>query len=189
MVVMDGHKGPKEIGVGPEFFSWLTDPKLNGAGALFDFGCYGANLMTWLMDNQRPVTVTARTLQVKPGIYPRVDDEATIVVDYGSAQGIIQASWNWPYNRKDLEVYGATACMHAIGGNTVRVRAGYTDPEQTLTPPELPPDERDSISYLRAVARGTLLPAGLSSLENNLIATDILVAARESARTGRTVKL
>jgi predicted dehydrogenase len=30
-----------------------TDPKLNGAGALFDFGCYGADLMTWLMDGQR----------------------------------------------------------------------------------------------------------------------------------------
>jgi len=32
-------------------------------------------------------------------------------------------------------------------------------------------------------------PAGLSSLENNLIVTEILVAARESARTGRTIRL
>jgi predicted dehydrogenase len=46
VVVHDGHNGPKEIGVEPEFFSWLTDPKLNGGGALFDFGCYYANLMT-----------------------------------------------------------------------------------------------------------------------------------------------
>ena len=78
MVAMDGHEGPKEIGVGPEFFDWLTDPVRNGAGALFDFGCYGANLMTWLMDNQRPLTVTAITQRIKPAIYPRVDDEATI---------------------------------------------------------------------------------------------------------------
>ena len=48
VVVHDGHKGPKEIGVEPEFLSWLTDPKLNGGGALFDFGCYGADLMTYL---------------------------------------------------------------------------------------------------------------------------------------------
>jgi len=41
VVVHDGHKGPKEIGVEPEFLSWLTDPARNGAGALFDFGCYG----------------------------------------------------------------------------------------------------------------------------------------------------
>src|SRR5271157_5193508 len=41
-----GHGGPKEIGVGPEFLGWLTDPKLNGGGALYDFGCYGVDFMT-----------------------------------------------------------------------------------------------------------------------------------------------
>ena len=44
LVVRDGHQGPREIGVGPEFLSWLTDAKQNGAGALFDFGCYGVDL-------------------------------------------------------------------------------------------------------------------------------------------------
>ncbi len=87
MVAMDGHEGPKEINVQPEFFDWLTDPVRNGAGALFDFGCYGANLMTWLMDNQRPLTVTAITQRIKPGIYPRVDDEATILVEYPEGAG------------------------------------------------------------------------------------------------------
>jgi predicted dehydrogenase len=33
IVVHDGHQGPKEIGVGPEFLGWLTDPKLDGGGA------------------------------------------------------------------------------------------------------------------------------------------------------------
>ena len=80
MVVMDGHQGPKEIGVQPEFFEWLTDPVRNGAGALFDFGCYGANLMTWMMDNARPIAVTAMTKQIKPAIYSKVDDDATILV-------------------------------------------------------------------------------------------------------------
>ncbi|MGO1721208.1 MAG: Gfo/Idh/MocA family protein, partial [Sphingobacteriaceae bacterium] len=50
VMVNDGHQGPKEIGVSEEFFDILTDPDKNGAGALVDFGCYGANLMTWLMD-------------------------------------------------------------------------------------------------------------------------------------------
>ncbi len=40
-----------------------------------------------------------------------------------------------------------------------------------------------------AVVQGRLKPTGLSSLENNLIATEILTAARESARTGETRKL
>ena len=82
VVVHDGHRGPKEIGVQPEFLAWLTDPEQNGAGALFDFGCYGANLMTWLMDDARPTSVTAVTQRFKPEIYPRVDDEATIVLEY-----------------------------------------------------------------------------------------------------------
>ena len=96
MVAMDGHDGPKAINVQPEFLDWLSDPVNNGGGALYDFGCYGANLMTWLMDNQRPIAVTAVTQQFQPAVYPRVDDEATILVEYPKAQGIIQASWNWP---------------------------------------------------------------------------------------------
>jgi predicted dehydrogenase len=190
MVAMDGHQGPKEINVQPEFLSWLTDPVKNGAGALFDFGCYGANLMTWLMDNQHPLKVTAIAQTNKPQIYARVDDEATILVEYPKAQGIIQASWNWPFSRKDLEVYGERAYAIATGGSGLKVRLpGDRTLEEARTPSELPPDERDSISYLTAVARGKLKPSGLSSLENNVIVIEILDAARESVRTGKTVTL
>ena len=120
------------------------------------------------------------------GFTQRVDDEATILVEYPKAQGIIQASWNWPFGRKDFEVYSATGYAIATGGNGLRVRlAGKA--EESRTPAARPPDERDSISYLVAVTRGRLKPSGLSSLENNMIVTEILEAARESARTGRTV--
>ena len=189
MVAMDGHQGPKEIHVQPEFLAWLTDPIKNGAGALFDFGCYGANLMTWLMDNQRPLSVTAMTQTLKPQIYSRVDDEATILVQYPKAQGIIEGSWNWPYSRKDLEVYAERGSAIAIGGNELRVRLLDQRQEETRTPAELPPDEQSSVSYLTAVVRGKLKPSGLSSLENNMIVTEILTAARESARTGKRVAI
>ena len=189
MVAMDGHQGPKEINVGPEFFEWLTDPVKNGAGALYDFGCYGANLMTWLMDDQRPLSVTARTQQIKPHIYPKVDDEATIVVEYPKAQGIVQASWNWPFNRKDLEVYGATGYAIATGGSGLRVRETGQQREQVSTATAAADHIADELEYLVRVVRGTIVPSGLSSLENNVIVTEILEAARESARTGRTVQL
>jgi predicted dehydrogenase len=188
MVALHGHQGPREIGVGDEFFDWLTDPVRNGAGALFDFGCYGANIMTWLMDNERPLSVTALTQQIKPAIYPRVDDEATILVEYPRAQGIIQASWNWPFNRKDFETYGAAGYAIATGGDGLRVRVSK-EPEQSQTPPPLPPAARDELAYFVGIIRGTMAPSGLSSLENNLIVTEILEAARESARTGTTIRL
>ena len=188
MVAMDGHEGPREIHVPPEFFGWLTDPVKNGAGALFDFGCYGANLMTWLLDNARPLAVTALTQTNKPEIYPHADDEATILLQYPKAQGVIQASWNWPFSRKDLEVYGQTGYAVATDGNSLRVRLAGKQ-EENRTPAPLPSGEQDSVSYLTAVVRGRIKPSGLSSLENNMIVTEILTAARESARTGRTIRL
>jgi predicted dehydrogenase len=189
MVAMDGHEGPKEINVQPEFLNWLTDPQKNGAGALFDFGCYGANLMTWLMNNQRPKSVTAMTARNKPAIYAKVDDEATILVQYEKAQGIMQASWNWPFGRKDFEVYGEKGLAIATGGNNLRVRLPGEKAESTPTPDPLPANQHDSLSYLASGARGEQKSSGLSSLENNMIVTEILESARESARTGRTVIL
>lgn len=188
MVAMDGHQGPKEINVPPEFFAWLSDPVRDGAGALFDFGCYGANLMTWMMDNQRPIRVTAITQQIKPEIYPRVDDEATVLVEYRKAQGIIEGSWNWPFARKDFEVYAQRGYAIATGGSGLAVRLPGQK-EESRTPPEISPDDRDSVSYLIAVVRGRRKPSGLSSLENNMIVTEILTAARESAKTGKAVTL
>ena len=188
VVVHDGHAGPKEIGVGPDFLAWLTDPKLNGAGALFDFGCYGADLMTWLMDGRRPDSVTAVTQQLKPDIYPRVDDEATIILTYPRAQAIVQASWNWPFSRKDMEVYGQNGYAITVRRDQVRVRFPQKEEKLTEAKPLAAPDE-DSVSYLRAVVLGGRKPEGLSSLETNVIVTEILDAARRSAATGKTVLL
>ena len=189
MVAMDGHQGPKEINVQPEFLAWLTDPVKNGAGALFDFGCYGANLMTWLMDNQRPLKVTAIAQTNKPQIYAKVDDEATILVEYPKAQGIIQASWNWPFSRKDFEVYGEKAYAIATGGTICACACRARARRRRARSADLPPDERDSISYLWRSRAGSIKPAGLNSLENNVIVTEILDAARESVRTGKTIVL
>jgi predicted dehydrogenase len=188
MVAMDGHEGPKEIGVQPEFLDWLTDPVRNGGGALFDFGCYGANLMTWLMGDERPLSVRALTQQIKPDVYRSVDDEATIVLEYAMAQGIVQASWNWPFGRKDFELYGAAGYVVATGADGLRVRLPRGR-EETRRPEPLPDTEGDPVAYLLAVVRGTLRPSGPSSLENNVIVTEILEAARESAKTGQAVRL
>ncbi|MHC5538149.1 Gfo/Idh/MocA family protein, partial [Singulisphaera rosea] len=189
VVVHDGHRGPKEIGVQPEFLAWLTDPEQNGAGALFDFGCYGANLMTWLMDDARPSSVTAVTQRFKPEVYPKVDDEATIVLEYPGAQAIIQASWNWPFDRKDMEVYGRTGQVLTVAQKGLRVRLPGSKAEESRQAPELKAPEDDFLRYFAAVVHGEIKPSGLSSLRNNLVVVEILDAARRSAETGRAVKL
>jgi predicted dehydrogenase len=188
VVIHDGHEGPKEINVQPEFFAWLTDPKLNGAGALYDFGCYGADLMTWLMDGQRPTTVTAVTQQFKPEIYSHVDDDATIILTYPKAQAIIQASWNWPFGRKDMEVYGQTGYAITVRNDDLHVRLKGKEEEQMTGKPIAAPFN-DSLSMLRAVVLDGATPDSPSSLETNVIVSEILDAARRSAASGKTVSI
>ncbi|HLT06044.1 MAG TPA: Gfo/Idh/MocA family oxidoreductase [Cyclobacteriaceae bacterium] len=189
VVVHDGHEGPMEIGVNQEFLEWLTDPVGNGGGAVIDFGCYGANLLTWLMNGEKPTAVTAVLQQFKPDIYPKVDDEATIILHYPKTQGIIQASWNWPFSRKDMEVYGQHGYVIAADNLTVRSRLQGDNKEQSLRlTPRLAPYD-DPFSFFAAVVRGKIKIGSkdLSSLENNVTVVEILEAAKKSAETGKTV--
>ena len=188
IVVRDGHQGPKEIGCPDSFLSWLTDPVLNGGGAIMDFGCYGADLITWLMQGQRPIRVTAVTQQLKPEVYPQVDDDATIILTYPHAQGIIQASWNWPIGRKDMDIYGVTGAVKVADRNTLQLQTA-DGKVHDLEPPPLDPRYREPIAYFAAVVRGEIPEHPLSSLETNVIVTEILDAARLSARSGRSVQL
>jgi len=191
VVVHDGHEGPMEIGVNQEFLDWLTDPVGNGGGAVIDFGCYGANLLTWLMNGEKPTAVTAVLQQFKPEIYPKVDDEATIILHYPKAQGIIQASWNWPFSRKDMEVYGQHGYVIAADNLTLKSRLKGENQEQSrkLQPRPYPYD--DPFSFLAAVVREEIMVPSqdLSSLENNIVVVEILEAAKKSAKTGKTVRL
>lgn len=191
VVVHDGHRGPKEIGVNDEFLEWLTDPVLNGGGALTDFGCYGANLIVWLNNGQRPESVVAVTQTIKPDIYPKVDDEATIIVKYPEMQGIIQASWNWPTSRKDMEVYGKFGYVICDNRNDLRYRLNEDEDEIKETLDERPAPMDDPFALFSAMIRYRLTepPYALSSIENNMIVMEILEAAKESAATGKAVLL
>lgn len=182
IVVHDGHQGP---GGAPEFVEWLNDPA-RGGGALLDFACYGADLMTWLLPGQRPLSVMAVTQRLQPNRFPRVEDESTIVVTYPRAQGIIQGSWNWPYARKDMEIYGDKGSILIPERDRLLVRSGKA-PEREMVATPLPTVLTGSIPYFTAVVRGEIKPDGLSSLEVNMLVTEILDAAHESARSGRRI--
>jgi predicted dehydrogenase len=186
MIVHDGHNGPKEIGCSPDFLNWLTDPIKNGGGALMDFGCYGANLMVWLMNGKAPIAVTAVTHHLKPLIYPKVEDDATILLEYPDATGIIEASWDWPFGIKDLEVFGTKGYLHALNGNTLQQREKDVYENISVKPAAY----TNNIQYLSDVLNGKLDPGhDLSSLENNLIVVRILESALKSASEGKKIAL
>lgn len=194
LIIRDGHKGPVKIGVNREFLEWLTDPVNNGGGAMMDFGCYGANLATWMMKGERPISVVAVTQQLQSENNPKVEDEATIILTYRKAKATIQASWNWPIGRKDLEVYGERGVIYADNRNDLRVRIsegydGYREVKQNLA--ELPAPYNDPFTYFAAVIHKeiTLSKFDLSTLENNMIVMEILEAARLSARKQKAIKI
>jgi len=194
VIIRDGHRGPKKIGVNSEFLAWLTDPIQNGGGALMDFGCYGVNLMTWLLNGQKPNTVTAITQQLQQENNPKVDDDATIILTYTNANAIIQASWDWPIGRKDIEIHGLTGTLFADNRNRLRVRKaeGYDEYEEesyNLEERQIPLN--DPFTLFAAVIKEEIVldPFDLSSLENNMIVMEILEAARISAKTKRTIEI
>lgn len=88
-------------------------------------------------------------------------------------------------------VYGV---IYADNRNDLRVRIseGYDGfEEEVFKLEERPKPLNDPFSLLAAVINNeiTLKPFALSSLENNMIVMEILEAARQSAKTKRTVEL
>jgi len=191
VIVYDGHSGPVEGKTPQAFFEVLTDPVQNGGGAVMDFGCYGANLLTWLMHGERPTKVYADIRTHNPEKYPKVDDDATIVVSYKDMEGIINASWAWPFDRKDMHIYGRDGYILADNATSVRYRYAPATAETTLKPPSLPAPYNNPYRYLAAWIRGEVAPKPYDpcSLENNIMVAEILDAAKESAKTSRAVEL
>lgn len=188
--VYDGHEGPAEIGCSQKFLDWLTDPVQNGGGAVIDFGCYGANLATWLLDGAVPDQVYAVLRQNKPSVYPKVDDDAEIMLSYGNVTVNIGASWCWPTGRKDMYVYGLDGYLYQRTPDRLQAMyKGQGVPEFSAPALEAPYD--NSFRYLKAAVRGEIEvhPNDLSALENNLVVMRILDAAIRSARYGVAVKL
>ncbi len=188
MVMRGGHRGPVEVGCSKEFLSWLTDSVKNGGGALIDFGCYGAVIMTELMQGKTPTSVYAAARHLKPSTYPKADDAGTIVLEYPGATGICEASWNWPYTIMDVEVFGNSGYLHASEFNAPELQLKNEKGSQVeaISAPEY----KDEVSYLTAVIKnGAPDNFKMLSLERNLIIARILDAARKSAREGKKVIL
>ena len=136
------------------------------------------------------MSVTAVAQTDKPDIYPKVDDDATLILRYAKTQAVLMPSWNWSFSRKDMEVYGTGGYAITVGPDRLRVRYRGQDGESPATAAPLGKAEGNSLSYLAAVLHGQVNPDGdLSSLDTNMVVVQILDAGRRSAQTGRTVTI
>lgn len=192
IIVQYGHRGPKEIGISQYFADWLYDPVKNGGGAIMDFGCYGAEWALWLKGRPTRVYAMAATLKVEQR--NKVDDDATIVLDYPDATVTIQASWNWPYSKSHVEVVGPKGSLTAgrdyLFFRSAAQRGASTAPYgEPVTLNSLPREASNPISYFVRSIRDDKPIEDPVSARLNVQAMEILDAARESARTGRAQEL
>ncbi len=192
IIVQYGHRGPKEIGISQQFANWLYDPVKNGGGAIMDFGCYGAELSLWLKG--RPTRVYATTRKMKVEQNNQVDDDATIVLDYPDATAIIEASWDWPYTKEQVEVFGPKGSLLArhntLQHRSADARGPNVAPDgESVTLDALPKETSNPISYFVDCVRNNKPIEDPVSARLNVQVMEILDAARESARTGKAQEL
>jgi predicted dehydrogenase len=192
IIVQQGHQGPREIGVSKEFGAWLYDPVKNGGGALMDFGTYGAEWALWLKG--RPAKVCAYTLKLKTSQHNAVDDDATILLEYPDGTAVIQASWDWPMNKGQVQVFGPKGSLLATQTDLFHQPAGaHQDPKMPDgAPVELQPVPRETsnpIAYFVDCIRNNKPIEAPVSAELNVAVMEILDAAKESMRTGRVVPM
>lgn len=192
IIVQYGHQGPKEIGVSKYFADWLYDPVKNGGGAIMDFGCYGAEWAVWLKG--RPERVSAVTQKLKVDQHNAVDDDATIVLDYPDGTAIIEASWDWPYNMGQVQVFGPKGSLLATARdlffrspNDSVAKVGLEGERVALAPPIH--EAGNPVSYFVDCIQNNKAIEDPLSMKLNVQVMEILDAARESARTGKQQEL
>ncbi len=188
-----GHGGPGSTGPGKYFFDWLTDPVKNGGGALVDFGCYNALWSLWYMG--RPESVYAEAIHLRPQTFPKVEDSVALMLKYPTGINVFEGSWDLPRSFQDLEVFGSTAMPDGsltrgsiyMTQQKVELRMGRENRDLTLAP--LPAEMADPISVMVTAIRNNKPIEGITALEINAGVVEIIEAAKESIRTGRSVKL
>ena len=191
LVLQYGHQGPKEIGISKEFGNWLYDPVKNGGGAIMDFGCYGAEMA--LLVRGLPLRVYAVTRKLKAGQNNRVDDDATIIMDYPDGTAVIEASWDWPHNMDRTYVFGTKGSLLSTADDLYeRMQSDKDEPTPDGTPAKLgsvPHELSNPIAYMIDRIRTNKPVDDPLSGKLNVQVMEILDAAREAVRTGKAQEL
>ncbi len=188
-----GHNGPGNPKTS-SFAAWLADPVQNGGGALMDFGCY---MVLWSLQMKgMPESVYATAQHMKPETFPKVEDNAVIILNYKDGVAILEASWDLPpAQRLGNEIYGMKG---SIVGNSIRKpgapaagggrgRGAQAGDPLTVTP--LPPERAEPIAYMVDRIRNKKPLDGASALDLNVSVQEVLEAAKMSVQTGRAVPL
>ena len=180
------HNGPKEIGCSRYFYEWLYDEEKNGAGALMDYCCYCADMCAYLLGLPEQVTAFRGTF-VKD--YPLPDDNAIILMKYGNAFGLTEASWTQKtgYVTPNPVVYGTEGALTVTGNSVNLTPAGQEG--KSIEPEQLPEGKRNAAEYLIHCLKTDEPIDGLCCPYISRDAQEILEAGLISSDTGKAITL
>ena len=173
------HQGPVELGCSTYFCEWLYDKKLNGAGALMDYCCYGAVLCQVLLGSPQSV----RGIGINTGLKKNFDleDNAVLILKYPNALGLTEASWTQigKLTSYNTTIYGSEGTLHVEPDHGGRVfLANNENPEgHPLDLPDSPHHlETASTHFLAAIEDSKLEIYPLCEARNCCLAQAILDA-------------
>jgi predicted dehydrogenase len=139
-----------------------------------------------------PQTVYATVEHLRPNVFPKVEDNATLVLGYPNAVGIFEGSWNLPRSLQDLEVFGRPDPGKKPGSvymahSGVELVQGREKKQLTLDP--LPADEAEPVAYMVSRMRANKPIEGMTAMDINVDVIHIIDLAKESVKTGRAVSV
>lgn len=182
------HNGPIAIGCHPSFVRDLTTPAINGAGALMDYCCYGADLAARLLGLPQTVTGLRGYFGDEPA-YAASDDNAVIFAKYAHAFGVCEASWTQPvgYAETNPVVYGSEGSIGLHHGQVLIQRPGKEEARRTPSPTQAP--YRSGPEYLIHCLETGRPIEGFCSPQVSRDAQEILEAGLRAADSGQTQTL
>lgn len=132
---------------------WFFDKQENGGGALIDFCGYGANYCRWWLGYPHAVTGLGGTYEKDIA----VEDNALLLIDYGNAMGICEATWTQvgghPYQTPII--WGTEGILRPAEGGVILQSENNREGE-FITAEPLSADWRNSPTHFIAYLEGRI---------------------------------
>ncbi len=192
---LQGHGGPGDYRQST-FLTWLMDPKKNGGGAGVDFA--GPKVAWALWVKGEPKSVYARFDHLRPDEFNGVDDNATIIINYKDGVAILEGTWDMAagpvFNDQIIGRSGALVIsrtgveMYKPGPKPSGTGRAQPVVSQLKVDP-LPPEMSGALAYMVDRIQKKLPLEGMSALDLNVQAVEVLEAVRKAAESGCSVDL
>ena len=169
-------------------YTWFSDPKLAGGGALFDLGCHTMDVMRWFLGE--PDSVIAK-IQTFSGAC-EVDDNSAVVVEFkNKALGILDSSFMHRVGPNPMEIYGTEGYVaQGLPGQGLVIESTKLKDEgiRGPIPPRNLPDPLPSPmeQWISAILHDTPMTI---TVEDGRNLTELLEVVYRSAREGRELYL